>query len=567
MDPISCVHRLSEKIQKNSQVLLFLALLALPLILLTFDTTNWSDDYQYLNLLAAKAKATPIYRFMWEPVGGEGPGGHFGPAYLLINYGLTVFSVDPRWVHLQILFCFILSAFILYRIVDEYSGNKRLALLSAALFSLNYYLSFKALAWNCFHSHATNTLTGALSIYFFLRYFKTARPGFLVAGGVFLLLSILNLESGFIFVPVLLMFVFDSWREKQIQAKKFWLCGAVIMLACLAYPVGSYLSMKQFNPLGHRLHQGKPIAQTAFNAVDVLVKSTGLAPFYYQLVFNPLKEDQALKETMKDFIRKNNSDSLTRMSGAQMGRLFFLAAVCLFLAASLIVLVVRFLSPPLILFANIYLVGLGVYVFIFNRSDIANALGLFASVVLADVILTLGQNAKPFLRGVGQGFLVVVLAGAGWCIVDRFQDCYQKSFFGISPVAIKGPDRIYNEMNRQIGRFIDDGIVFFTHDYSAYHETGGFERIGDMLSLSDFACYNATVFSKEALQSKAADEFKNRSLVGLNAWFIENPQHRKIVVGSKQDAAEYLRTNNIDLSKTEAIYLTPDYQVTRLNGK
>ena len=121
-----------------------------------------------------------------------------------------------------------------------------------------------------------------------------------------------------------------------------------------------------------------------------------------------------------------------------------------------------------------------------------------------------------------------------WSIKDNFNDCYQKSFFGLERIAVQGPNKIYDGMNTEIGRFAQDGVLLFTHDYSGFHRTTGYERIGDTIGLPDFMAYNATVFSNNILRRNEILEFKNKTFSEFNKFVSRNPNNKKIIVSSKK---------------------------------
>ena len=86
-----------------------------------------------------------------------------------------------------------------------------------------------------------------------------------------------------------------------------------------------------------------------------------------------------------------------------------------------------------------------------------------------------------------------------------------------------------------------------------------------MINMSDFVCFNATIFYKDFLKTKMAKDARDLSLDQFAELFTLNPLNKKIIVSSKEEAVNYLMENNIDLDKVEAIYLSKEYHVERLN--
>ena len=120
-------------------------------------------------------------------------------------------------------------------------------------------------------------------------------------------------------------------------------------------------------------------------------------------------------------------------------------------------------------------------------------------------------------------------------------------------------------MNKKIGHFLKNGMILFTHDYSQYHATSGFNRIGDMLDVGDFACLNATVFSQEFFKTNIPALYKDKSFTDF-AFYFRGPQYQRIIVKSYDEASEYLKRNQIDPRTTDIVYLSPDYQVLKIDS-
>ena len=86
-----------------------------------------------------------------------------------------------------------------------------------------------------------------------------------------------------------------------------------------------------------------------------------------------------------------------------------------------------------------------------------------------------------------------------------------------------------------------------------------------MLSLTDFLCYNATIFYKDLLKTDIPQEQKYKRFSDFISYFDLDPRNKRVFVNSKQEAWQYLKGHRVDLSKAEAIYVSETYQVDRLN--
>lgn len=535
----------------------------LPFLIYTCDTGNWSDDFAYMNLLPLKAQVKPIWAFMFESVGGEAAGGHFAPFYFVLNYLLTLVSFNPYIIHFEIFIIHLLTAVVAFFIVLKLTEDKLLAFISSSLFTSNYYLSFKALTWNCFHSHMTNTFTGLVSVLALIMFTQTKRKRYLICMVIFILFSILNLESGFIFVPVLIILISHFYRKKILSLQEIIIISSLIFFVSLVYPVGAYLSSGQLNPLGHRFSRVKSVQTTLYNTADLMINSSGLGIYYDKWVVDKIKSIPELKEVLIDLIRNNNLDALNHLQGQNILTLIFSVGVMLAISVFMLLFFSN-LKGIMRVWGVMYATLAVLFIAIFYRIDIVNGIGFFSAVIVGHYVLTMLRSSvkKQLLSGV---LVAGLIAGAYlWTIADKFEGCYRRSFFGINKIAVKGPYDIYHEMNKQIGHFSKHGLILFTHDYSMYHRESGYRRIGDMLGLGDFIFYNAAFYAKDFLSTDLKDSFRNKTLIEFFELLMKNSNYVRIIVHSKQEAIDYLRVNNIDLNLVDVIYLSKDYEVEKL---
>lgn len=546
-------------------VLLYFFLVNMPLISLTSDTFYWSDDFQYIHLMWLKSQFSPVGSLLLQPTGGHREGGHFAPVYNLFNICVSSVSLHPVFFHFIVLGCYILTAYFVFLIARLYYRDSVAGILAGTLFAVNYYAAFRALTWNCFHSHATNTLTGTMSLYYLLHYFENRKIWALGMCVLLFALTILNYESGFVFLPVLGITALYYLIEKRISLKKF-LCLALMggMLASL-FPLGSRIATGKAVPLSYRFQWSRDVQNYIFQTNELFFKSIGMAFPYNKFIFNNLKNNLTLKEPMIRFLRYNDKKAVTEIP-----QVFIVIFIALFLctvaaAIFLLVLILSRIRPATRLFLFIFCCLYFIYIFIFYRSDVANAMAMFSSIILADCILALIRDQRRQWVYVGRGILALYAAVTTATIMDRFDDCYQKSFGGIQKIAMMGPQKIYDEINQKIGRFVQDGFIIFIHDYTAYERTGGFQRIGLLLNAQDFASYNATVFRQDFLRTDWVKRFRHKSLMEFSDSFGRDERHKKIIIFSRDEALAYLKNQHIDLKRIEAIYISPVYGVERLN--
>jgi len=545
--------------KNNGYVFVHIILINLPLFILTFDTYNWSDDFQLTNLLAVKAEFSPLM-----PLLGGIEGGHFTPVYMLINILITKISFDPRLFHFVILLFFVLTAFLLYLIVKTHYEDIRVAMLSATLFSLNYYISFKSLAWNCFHGHTTNTFFGIASIYGMLLYFKNSNFIFIFLSGLCFLFTILDQESGFVFFPIIIIILVDYAMKRKIQWKDFVQIALIFSLLMCVYPLAAYALTGKANPLAYRFQKQRNVQNYAYLANDLLIRSTGVALAYNKLIFDPLRTNQTLKEAFSNLIKRNDPAAMKAVPRPFLIMLGMLALSTVVFAIFLAVMIWTKIRPDTKVFVYIYGCLFLIYVFVFHRVDIASVIGIFSSIIIADFILSLLADKKQTHKRLGWGIAVFYVAVAAGTLFNRFEDCYGKAFFFFTRKTLHGPQRVYDAMNKKLGHWADRGLLFFTHDYSPYRQENGERRIGDMVWLGDFACYNATVFYKDLLNTDIIAMYKNRPFSVFVGRIRDNPKNQRIYVESKNDAFRYLQEHKVDLNETDALYMSWDYQIENL---
>jgi hypothetical protein len=541
-------------------------ILNLPYLIATFDTGNWSDDFNYLNLLPLKAQVKPIWMFMSESVGGEKAGGHFAPFYFLLNYLFTLFTINPHIVHLEILLIHAATAVVAFYIIFKITQNKLLALVSATLFTINYYLIFKPLTWNCFHSHLTNTFTGLVSILFLVLYAQSRKKRYLLGMILFFLCSLLNLESGFIYVPILFILTGYFYVKKLMTRRQGGMVISLLLLVSLSYPLGSYFKTGQLNPLGHRFSNQKSLQTALYNASDVLINSTGLGIYYDKLVVDQIKGFSELKEILIQLIRKNDLSALSHLTGQHVFLVIFSLAVmltiCVFMLLSLINL-----KGPMRVWGIIYGVLAFIFMAIFYRTDIAYGIGFFSAIIVAAYLIDKLQSPIKTQKFLGISLSVLLIGAFFGETADKFEGCYRRSFFGINKIAVKGPYDIYQEMNKKIGHFAQHGLILFTHDYSMYHRTSGFDRIGDMIGVEDFMLFNATVNKEDFFKTDLKDQLKDKTLNEFIESFFGNQNYIKVIVHSRQEALDYIKNHQIDLNLIDVIYLSKDYQVENIGNR
>src|SRR5205085_9926195 len=106
---------------KNKKLaFLYFFFISLPLMSGTFDTVNWSDDFNRPILFALKAKFSPFWvQFLstYKRENVPGIGEHFTPIQNL-SYYLATLTYNPRFFHFSVELAFILTAFFVFLLVQ-----------------------------------------------------------------------------------------------------------------------------------------------------------------------------------------------------------------------------------------------------------------------------------------------------------------------------------------------------------------------------------------------------------------------------------------------------------------
>ena len=198
-------------LNKHPYVLFFIT--TFLLINLTLNQYHYSDDYQFLIGIDLYNKINNQNYLPIKDLFLIRSDGHFIP------FGLVLFDLLPINAKLYnlftIIFYFLATVFV-YKISNLIFNNPRISLFAGFLFIVNYSISIKALSWNCFNSHITNSLTGFMFIYYFLVATLNQKKLYYLISIPLGLLTVLNFETG-LFYPVLLFFLLIIfYKEKNI---------------------------------------------------------------------------------------------------------------------------------------------------------------------------------------------------------------------------------------------------------------------------------------------------------------------------------------------------------------
>tara|TARA_B100000315_G_scaffold201235_1_gene193636 strand:- start:359 stop:2125 length:1767 start_codon:yes stop_codon:yes gene_type:complete len=576
-------------VSKNRTVFIFLLFVNLPLIIFTWNTGNWSDDYQLLNLYFTKQSISPFSRIVLDIIETR-VDGHFIPAYYFIN--TLIYKIYPslQFFHFIIVLCHIGTAFMVFMIVVHTHNNRKVALLSGVLFSLSYCVCIKALAWNCFHSHVTNTFTGVIALYFALQYFKHERRIYLLYIFLFVIFSIHNMESGFAWPVVIGVFVLFELLRKRISIQVGSGLILIMMLAVSVYGLGTFCFTGKAFPVffnraqntdalkeklvdlreqdpdyeGHVADDsnGKKSLLTnemrstyAPRTLSVLVVRTG--DLMMRLVNLSIVESR-----FRTYFKSYMQDSLTTVQERWLFKqkikriakyVFVVIGLSVLIAAPfLIYFIIRNIIPETYSYLGAFVALFIVFVFVFNRIDIANSIAIFSSVFLSDFILRLVSKGKRFKK-IGLTLLVFLLFMALVNILNGFNDVYQASFQPKKYLRLH--HRVFQDINRTIGHYTESAIVFHPFVRNHYWIDGG-----------DLGSLNIRMFQEDFMKTKLAKTYSSRSWDDFCD--VTKIQSIKIVtVNTEAEAIKHV-VNNVKMGeKANYLYVDKDLNVKRLQFK
>lgn len=556
------------------QSLLLYLIIGLPFLCLTINTGHFSDDYQML-LFRLKTFISPFNQNIADVVQPRSDG-HFGPVWYLINLIIISLNSSPKFFHLLVGLVNVFTAFVVYRISKECLQSNKTALLAGVLFSLSFSLTHKALTWNVFHSHATNTLTGSLALLILIKFFKSNKDRYLVGTFLLLALTVLNLESGFVFLIVLGTYSVFQLAFRKISLTSFYKAVGIITLAFSLY-AGSmaYFSGDPFALLTQRL-----TAQTDPDLTEELADVTKTdeaimtpeSPGLHQLrsTYAPRTATtlviRAADLTMKilnlsiieDIVRWRFYDPpQSRLKAMLKGKLaphvktglIAGGVVMTVLIPLTFFFVYRGVTRDALPFLVIAIFLFATFVVIYNRVDIANSLAIFSSIVLANLFVTAD---KKIPKCMSVGILTLILGSAAVAIIDGFESTY---FFKKSHREENAI--IHNHINKNIGEYSEHVMVLVDRRSTFAHPA-----MSDVVATPqmDLAHYNMFVYRDQFLVTPLAKKYKEKSFNEFRQAMEIHDNVKCILVTDLDQAIE--RHKGFE----HILYVNKNDEVTRVGG-
>ena len=575
-------------VSKNRFVLAFLFFVNLPLIVFTWNTGYWGDDFGFFQLYSIKLSISPFSRAVLDIL--EPTAGHFIPLTRLINVALVSICSSPQFIHFVILLFHIGSAYMIFVIVEYTHKDRKLALLSGVLFSLSYCVCFKALAWNSFYGHVMNTFTGVVALYFALQYFEHKRRIHLLYIFVFVLLTILNSESGFVCLVVIGVFALFELLQRRINFQKTMGLILIMMIAVGIYGLGTFCFTGKAFPIFFGRAQ-----QDVDQQIETLIRMRKNDPDYRgqvadvsndkkSLIINEMRSTYAprtlsvlvirtadlmmrlanlsiVESRFRTYFKSYMRDNLVTVHERQLFKqkmkkiakyVFVVIGVSVLIAIPfLIYFIIRNIRVETYPYLYAFIALFIVFIVVFNRVDIANSVAIFSSVFLADAVVRLVGRGKYF-RKIGLALLSFLLFMASVNMLNGFNDIYQATYAPKKNLRLHY--RLYHDINQAIGHYTENAIVFH-HLFSKRYWING----------CDLTFLNISLFQEEFVKTELAREYTDRSWNDFAGYLVYKAKNiRTVTVNSEAEAAKYVINNFKTDEMTDYIYVDKALKVKRL---
>jgi hypothetical protein len=573
-------------VSKNRTAFIFLLLVNLPLIIFTWNTGNFSDDYQFLNLYFTKQSISPFSRIVLDFLEPK-TDGHFTPVYYIFNTLIYKIYPSPQFFHFIVVLFHIGTAWMVFLIITHTHKDRSLALLSGILFSLSYCVCFKALNWNCFHGHVTNTFTGLVALYYVLQYFEHKRQIHLLYIFLFVLLTLLNYESGFAIPVIIGIFVLFELLKRKINLQVGLGLILIMMLAVSVYGLGAFCFTGKAFPLfldrtqntdklteklidlreqdpdykgqvaddpneKESLLINETRSTYAPRTLSVLVIRTGdLIMRLANLSIIESRFRTYFKSYMQDNLTTVQERWLFKQKIKRIAKYVFVVIGVFSLVAVpfLVYFIMRNIRSETYPYLCVFIALFIVFVFIFNRIDIANSIAIFSSIFLSDFIFRLVSKGKR-IKKIGLTLLIFLLFMASVNILNGFKDVYQASFQPKEYLRLH--HRVFQDINRTIGHYTESAIVFHPFVRNHYWIDGG-----------DLGSLNIRMFQEDFMKTEHAKIYSSRSWNDF-CGVTKIQSIKTVTVNTEADAIKYIVSNVKMGEKADYVYVDKGLNVKRL---
>jgi len=503
--------------------------------------------------------------------------GHFTPITHIINLFIININSSPEFFHFVILLVHIGTAFIVYKISTLIFHSTNIPFIAGIFYSISYSIHIKALTWNCFHAHATNTITGAIAFYFLIKYFQKNKNSYLISILLFMILTVLNSESGFLFLIVITLYTLYNYYIKYIDSIIILKMLGIIIIPLSIY--GSSMIYFTGNPF--------PLFSSRFNkaSIDTIENNINLrdkdsiennnlnnesltikemrstyAPRTWPVllmrtvdlslsVLNILIIEDLFKSNFYDKLSLQNKILFKQKIQSVMKFIFIILGISIIIFAPILFYIFHgVLSkqtyPLLLIFICLFFA----FIFLFNRIDIANSLALFSSIILADLYSS-SRNRKKLYKYVSNCIIYIFIGCALLAIIDGYENTY---FYNKSH-RIKLSNTM-DKINEKLGNYTDNAIVLL--DEKSIFALSGMNQIHQS-PWPDLSHYNAFKYKSEFVETNLA---KSNKFISFHEFMNNIEFNNNIKVMIITDLQEY-KVNLLKKNFKDIIYVDENNSV------
>ncbi len=407
---------------------------------------------------------------------------------------------------------------------------------------------------------------------------------------MFVLLTLLNYESGFVIPVIIGIFVLFELLKKRTNLQMMLSLIVIMMVTIGIYGLGTYCFMGRAFPIFFDrvqntdalkeklvdLREQDPdyVGQEADDSNDkeslsinetrstyaprtlsVLVIRTGeLMMRLVNLSIVESKFRTYFKSYMRDNLTTVQERWLFKQKIKRIAKYVFvvIGVSALIAVPFLVYFIMRNIRSETYPYLCVFIALFIVFVFVFNRIDIANSIAIFSSVFFADVIVRLVGRGEYFKK-IGLMLLSFLLFVASVNMLNGFDDIYQATLAPKKNLRLH--HRLYHDINRTIGHYTDNAIVFHPFIRNQYWIWGG-----------DLAALNIRMFQEDFLKTELAKTYSSRP---VNDFYgvTKTQSIKTVTVNTEADAIKYIVSNVKVGEKVDYVYVDKDLNVKRLQLK
>jgi len=426
-----------------------------------------------------------------------------------------------------------------------------------------------------------------VALYYVLQYFERKRQIHLLYIFLFVLLTLLNYESGFTIPVIIGIFVLFELLKRRANLQTILSVIVIMMMAIGIYGLGTYCFMGRAFPIFlDRAQNTDKLTEKLINLreqdPDYVGQETGDSNDKEALLINETRSTYAprtlsvlvvrtgelmmrlvnlsiVESKFRTYFKSYMQDNLTTVQERWLFKqkikriakyVFVVIGVGALVAVPfLIYFIMGNIRSETYPYLCVFLALFIAFVFVFNRIDIANSIAIFSSIFFADVIVRLVGRGEYFKK-IGLMLLSFLLFMASVNMLNGFDDIYQATLAPKKNLRLH--HRLYQDINRAIGHYTDNAIVFHPFIKNQYWIWGG-----------DLASLNIRMFQEDFMKTELAKTYSRRSVNDF-CGVTKIQSIKTVTVNTESDAIKYVVSNVKMGEKVDYIYVDKCLNVEKL---